>query len=72
MFIIEGLLTVVVAIAAKFCLVDWPETSKFLSEAERAHVLARLAEDTGTAAKMDRIDKASTRRVFRDWKIWTA
>jgi hypothetical protein len=71
-FIIEGILTVVVAIAAKFCLVDWPENSRFLSEAERAHLIARLSEDTGVAARMDRIDKASTRRVFSDWKIWTA
>jgi hypothetical protein len=68
-FIIEGLVTVVVALVSKFFIADWPETAKFLSADEREQLLSRLYEDTGVAT-MDRIDRKSTKRVFGDWKIW--
>ncbi len=68
-FIIEGIVTVVVAVTSKFFIADWPETAKFLNMEEREHLLSRLHEDTGYAT-MDRMDKASTKRVFGDWKIW--
>ena len=69
-FIIEGLVTVVVAMVSKFLIVDWPETSKFLTAKERAFVLYRTGQDT-TEAKMDRLDKKSCRRILTDWKIYT-
>jgi len=68
-FIIEGLLTVVIGAAAKFFVVDWPETAKFLNEEERALLLARLAADTGEA-NMNRLDKNARKRVFGDWKVY--
>ncbi|KAK4992832.1 hypothetical protein LTR66_006171 [Elasticomyces elasticus] len=69
-FIIEGLLTVVVGLASKWMVVDWPETAKFLTENERALLIARLRVDGG-AATMNRLDKAAAKRVFGDWKIYT-
>ncbi|MCJ1438832.1 hypothetical protein MMC27_008222 [Xylographa pallens] len=68
-FIIEGLITVLVACLAKFFVVDWPETSKFLNHDERQILLLRLREDVAEA-RMDRLDKKATRRVFSDWKIY--
>lgn len=41
-FILEGLLTVVVALFAFFSIYDFPETATFLSEEERAWVINRL------------------------------
>lgn len=68
-FIIEGLATVVVAVGAKFCIVDWPETSKFLTTEERTLLLRRLSEDVADV-RMDRFDSQARRRAFGDWKIY--
>lgn len=68
-FIIEGLGTVVIAAMSKLYIVDWPETAKFLDDDERHLLLRRLRNDVAEA-KMDRLDKKATRRVFSDWKIY--
>jgi hypothetical protein len=68
-FIIEGLVTVVVGFISKFWITDWPETAKFLSDSDRALLIARLSEDAGEAV-MHRLDKQAARRVFRDPKIY--
>jgi MFS family permease len=68
-FIIEGLLTVVIGLASKFFIVDWPHQAKFLNETERALLIARLASDAGDA-NMDRLDKHATIRIFSDWKVY--
>lgn len=68
-FIIEGLVTVAVALAAKFLVVDWPENSRFLNNVERAILLARLSEDRGDA-RMDRLDRPALKRVLGDIKIY--
>lgn len=70
-FILGGLFTVAVASVSWLIIPDWPETAKFLNSGERSMLLRRLAEDKG-AATMDRIDKASTKRVFKDSKIYLA
>jgi sugar phosphate permease len=68
-FIIEGLITVIVAIAFKFLIVDWPETATFLSPAEREMLLKRLHQDTGEA-KMDTLNHRAAKRILGDWKIY--
>jgi cyanate permease len=68
-FIIEGILTVLVAIGFKFWVVDWPETAKFLTNEDRALLLRRLKTDAGFA-RMDHLDKRAARRIFSDWKIY--
>ncbi|CAD0095469.1 unnamed protein product [Aureobasidium mustum] len=68
-FIIEGILTVVVGVFARFWVCDWPETAKFLTEEERLLLTSRLQTDSGEAI-MNRLDKAATRRIFTDWKIY--
>lgn len=58
-FIIEGLLTAVVGILARFWVCDWPETAKFLNEEERLLLTSRLHTDSGEAI-MNRLDKAAS------------
>ncbi|ORY12692.1 major facilitator superfamily domain-containing protein [Clohesyomyces aquaticus] len=68
-FILEGLLTVVLGIVAKFWVVDWPETATFLTGDERALLIARLSADSGDAV-MNRLDKRAAKRIFGDAKVW--
>ncbi|CAP60904.1 uncharacterized protein PODANS_0_870, partial [Podospora anserina S mat+] len=49
-FILEGILTVIIAIAAYFVMQDYPSTAKFLTEEERAEVSARLKRDRSSLA----------------------
>ena len=68
-FIVEGLLSIAVAIPAKFFLADWPEQAKFLSREEKDALQLRNCQDVGGAARMDRLDSAAWRRILTDWKI---
>lgn len=81
-FILEGIATVVAAIAAFFLLHDFPETAKFLTEEERAFVVFRLKYQ-GQSAKLDgaggrgaHVAQADefqwkyVRQAFLDWQIW--
>src|SRR6478752_4205717 len=68
-FILEGILTAVVGVIAKWWIPDWPETTKFLSDDERSRLIARLADDSGDA-KMNYLNKAAWKRILTDWKIY--
>ncbi|OAP60193.1 hypothetical protein AYL99_05195 [Fonsecaea erecta] len=60
-FILEGLLTVIVAIFSFFALPDWPEQAKHLNEKEKAVLLAKLARDT-----KDYVENKSTMQVLKE------
>ncbi|KAI0739493.1 MFS general substrate transporter [Daedaleopsis nitida] len=45
-FLLEGLLTVIVAVGAYFCMYDHPEDASFLTDAEREWLLESLRQDT--------------------------
>jgi MFS family permease len=49
-FCLEGIVTFLVAIAAYLFLHDYPETATFLTETERAHVIAMLKADSRSMA----------------------
>jgi DNA-directed RNA polymerase subunit E'/Rpb7 len=69
-FILEGLLTVILAIASFFILSDYPETANFLSDAEREFVIGRLQDEARTL----NIDESLRWRIvgkgFKEWKTW--
>ena len=65
----EGLLSIVVAIPAKFLLADWPEQARRLSRKERMPLQLRNSQDVGGGARMDLLDSAAWRRILTDWKI---
>lgn len=66
-FIIEGLLTFVIAVASFWMVHDWPDRAKFLTEFEREFVHYRLANDTGIAGGGQFKMKEVIRGIF-DWK----
>jgi predicted MFS family arabinose efflux permease len=68
-FILEGVLTCVVAIIFWFLLPDFPEDAKWLKEDERAYVKARLEVDQGKSALERPITFRDVVNVFKDYKI---
>jgi MFS family permease len=67
-FILEGLLTIVVAIIAFWALADSPQTASFLTEEESKEVQYRLANDNDDLSH--HFDKKFMFHAFADWKIW--
>lgn len=79
-FILEGMVTVLVAVGAFFCLYDFPETATFLTEEERAFVVFRLKygqqKDSGeeerhvAVAESEEFQWRYVWDAFKDWQIW--
>ncbi|KAK0613983.1 major facilitator superfamily domain-containing protein [Immersiella caudata] len=83
-FILEGIATVLMALAAYFLLYDFPETAGFLTEEEREFVVFRLkyqgladVTDGGRTegqgqmvAEADEFRWLYVRQAFWDWQIW--
>ncbi|KAK6209132.1 hypothetical protein LQW54_006586 [Pestalotiopsis sp. IQ-011] len=78
-FILEGIATVIIAVLAFFCLHDFPETAKFLTEEERAFVVFRLKygqnkeatlKGQRSVAEVDEFQWKYVWQAFRDWQIW--
>ncbi|KAF2266364.1 major facilitator superfamily transporter [Lojkania enalia] len=67
-FIIEGAITVVVAIAAYFIMYDYPDTARFLTKEDRREVQRRLEEDRSFLD--DTFHLSYFWDAVRDWKIW--
>jgi sugar phosphate permease len=67
-FILEGLLTVVIAGFAKWAINDSPETAAFLTDEERSEVITRLKLDRTSLA--DEYDIKYLYVALKDWKIW--
>lgn len=69
-FILEGVLTCVVAIIWFFVIPAFPEDAKWLTEDERAYVKARLRADQGRSAAERRITLKDVGNVFKDFKVF--
>ena len=63
-FILEGLLTIVLSVAAFFLISDFPEDVQWLTDEEREFVIARARTDPGAS----RIDIKDVWRLFADVK----
>jgi len=68
-FILEGLLTCIVAIAFFFLIPSFPEDATWLTQEERDYVKARLRVDQGNSAKERKITLRDVGRVFKDYKV---
>lgn len=76
-FILEGILTVLVACIAFFTIYDFPDTAKFLTPAERAWVVHRLryqgSEASGQmVAESEGFKWKYVKDAFLDWQIYLA
>ena len=69
-FILEGTLTCVIALATFFIISDFPEDAKWLREDERAYVKARLMQDQGKSGAEHRITLYDILDVFKDYKVF--
>ncbi|KAI9881863.1 MAG: hypothetical protein M1823_006425, partial [Watsoniomyces obsoletus] len=74
-FILEGLLTVVVAVAAFFLLHDFPDTASFLTTEEKAWVVHRLkyqgSKKSGrVVAESDHFQWKYVRLALTDWQLY--
>lgn len=72
-FILEGIVTVLVAFASLWLLHDFPETAKFLTEEERAFVVYRLKYQGQSGQRVAQADEFKWKYVgqaFADWQIW--
>ncbi|KAI9458212.1 MFS general substrate transporter, partial [Lactarius psammicola] len=71
-FILEGLVTVVAGAASFFIIQDFPDTARFLSEAERTVVIRRLQEDDQFSAAGEKFKSRNIINSLKDWKTWLA
>lgn len=74
-FILEGLLTIVVALFAPFAIHDSPETATFLNEEERRFVIHSLriqnsADSHETVQDEDKFQMKYVVDAFTDWQIY--
>ncbi|KAH7109162.1 major facilitator superfamily domain-containing protein [Dactylonectria estremocensis] len=67
-FILEGILTVLVALFAFYALHDYPDTAQFLNPDERQEVVRRLREDNSVLSNEFR--SKFVKDALKDWKIW--
>ena len=68
-FILEGILTSVVAVIGHFFMQGFPEEATFLLEDDKQYILTRLKQDAGGATS-DTFTLKMVLSVFRDWQIW--
>jgi sugar phosphate permease len=67
-FILEGLITIVIAVIAFWAVSDNPKTASFLTADETREVQARLSHDNDDLAQ--HYDTKFMWHAFMDWKIW--
>ena len=65
-FIIEGIITIAIALCSFFVIPDFPEETKWLSEEERNFVRARLALDFGKSNTHVAVGWRDVLNVFKD------
>ncbi|KAF3024803.1 hypothetical protein E8E14_009040 [Neopestalotiopsis sp. 37M] len=68
-FILEGIVTVVIAFAAYWFVHNYPKTSTFLTEDERQFIQQRLATDSD-AMHDEHFSWAAVREAFKDPNCW--
>ncbi|KAF9269232.1 MFS general substrate transporter [Marasmius fiardii PR-910] len=69
-FILEGLATVLAGVASFWIIQDFPDTAKFLSEAERTVIVRRLQGDDQFSAAGEKLRWKYIRQSLLDWKTW--
>lgn len=69
-FILEGLLTVVVAVASFWMVHDFPAEARFLEEDDRKRVIWRLKTDQQSSAEHEEWNARYLYAGLKDWKMW--
>ncbi|THH15230.1 hypothetical protein EW146_g5217 [Bondarzewia mesenterica] len=69
-FILEGLATVLAGVLSFWIIQDFPDTARFLSEAERTVVVRRLQRDDQFSAAGEKLQWKYVWKSIFDWKTW--
>ncbi|KAI0863307.1 major facilitator superfamily domain-containing protein [Xylaria cubensis] len=69
-FILEGLLTIIVAVASFWMVHDFPDDARFLSEDDRTRVIRRLKLDQQSSAEHEEWSSRYLYAGLKDWKMW--
>lgn len=70
LFIIEGSITICIALCSVFVLPDWPSTTKWLTPTERAVAEWRLIRDAGQVDEDDEKWSYGFKLAFKDWRVY--
>lgn len=70
LFLIEGSITIFVALCAAFILPDWPSTTRWLTPTERAVAEWRLIQDAGQVDEDDAGWMHGFKLAFTDWRLY--
>lgn len=70
-FILEGAATVLIGIISFWMVYDFPDQARFLSDADRARVLRRLALDQQSSAEHEQFKMSYFWASVKDWKTYT-
>ncbi|KAJ6521970.1 MFS general substrate transporter [Mycena vulgaris] len=69
-FILEGIATVVVGVAAFFVLVDFPISATFLTPEQRAFVVWRKKYDNSSVGEEEHFEMRHLVEALADWQVW--
>ncbi|KAH7364095.1 MFS nicotinic acid transporter-like protein [Rhexocercosporidium sp. MPI-PUGE-AT-0058] len=69
-FILEGIVTVVFGFLSFWCVHDFPDEAKFLSEQDRARVIRRLKMDKQSSAEHEEFKMKYVIMALKDYKMW--
>lgn len=73
-FVLEGILTVIIAVIGYFLLIDFPQQAHsknhFLSETEAAFVIRRLQKDRADAGELEPFKLRTFLGSGKDLKLW--
>ena len=69
-FILEGLVTVVAGFLSFWIIQDFPDTAKFLTEAERTVVIRRLQSDNQHSATGEKFKVKYIWQSVSDWRTY--
>lgn len=70
LFLIEGSITIFVALFSALSLPDWPSTTRWLTPAERAVAEWRLIQDAGQVDEDDENWTYGFKLAFKDWRLY--
>ena len=69
-FILEGLVTVVAGFLSFLIIQDFPDSAKFLTDAERTVVIRRLQNDDQHSAAGENLKIKNIWQSLSDWKTY--
>ncbi|TCD70506.1 hypothetical protein EIP91_003267 [Steccherinum ochraceum] len=71
-FILEGVLTCLIAAASYFLISDFPEQATWLSDEEKEFMKAKLKEDVGESGIDEKVTLSRFFAILKDYKVFVA